>query len=78
MAGFCNLVEWSPDARFEGFRGEIVESLRQFIEIFPFSGDGDRRLGSIYTAWPELAVKLAKFSALAGGELGMPSLQRTR
>ena len=41
----------SPNAESGHFRREIADSLRRIFEIFPFSGDRDRRLGSIYTAW---------------------------
>src|ERR1019366_4091328 len=41
----------SPDAKFACFRSEIADSLRRIFEIFPFSGDSERRPGSIYTAW---------------------------
>jgi hypothetical protein len=56
---------------FDGLRGEIFESLRRFFEIFPFSGDGDRRPGLIYTAWPSLQCHSPYSSAMAAGKLGM-------
>jgi hypothetical protein len=40
------LLQFSPrssDAEFDGAEAEIVESPRQFFEIFPFSGDCGRR-----------------------------------
>jgi hypothetical protein len=37
---------------------KIADSLRRIFEIFPFSGDWDRRPGSICTAWPGLQCKL--------------------
>ena len=42
----------SLDAEFGQSRSEIADSLRRILEIFPFSGDRDRRRGSICTAWP--------------------------
>jgi hypothetical protein len=44
----------SLDAEFGQSRSEIADSLRRILEIFPFSGDRDRRRGSICTAWPSL------------------------
>jgi hypothetical protein len=52
--GLLQFGEWSPDSHFDGVPSEIGESLRRFFEIFPFSEDGDWRLGSIYTAWSSL------------------------
>jgi hypothetical protein len=37
----------SASSQFDGLPGKIVESLQRFLEIFPFSRDGDRRPGSI-------------------------------
>ena len=37
---------------FGRFRLELAAGLRRIFEIFPFSGDSDRRLGSIATAGP--------------------------
>ena len=41
----------SLDFEFDRSEGEIADSLRRIFEVFPFSGDGGRRLGSICTAW---------------------------
>jgi hypothetical protein len=48
--GLLQFSRWSPDSQFDGARPEIPESLQPFFEIFPFSGDGDRRPGLIYIA----------------------------
>jgi hypothetical protein len=65
----------SSDSQFDGLRGEIVESLWRFFEIFPFSGDGGRRSGSISTEQPGLQCKLAKLSGSAAGKLGVAGLR---
>src|SRR3984893_936399 len=44
----------SPGSETGRCGSEIVDSLRQIFEIFPFSGDPGRRPGSICTAWPSL------------------------
>jgi hypothetical protein len=49
IGGLLQFGERSPGSQFEELRVEIVESLRRFFEIFPFSGDGGRRPGAIYT-----------------------------
>jgi hypothetical protein len=49
--GLLQFGRRSPDSQSEGLRGKIVQSLRRFFEIFPFSEDGDWRPGSIYTGW---------------------------
>jgi len=49
--GLFRFSRRSPASRFREGRGEIARSLRPHIEIFPFSGDGGRRLGSVLTAW---------------------------
>ena len=71
--GLLRIGPWSPGSGFLPFQGENAESLRPDTGIFPFSGDGDRRLGFDRHYVAELAVYLAKFSALAGGKLGMLS-----
>jgi len=45
----------SPGSEIGRYGSEIADSLRQIFEIFPFSGDGGRRPGSIYTAWRRCA-----------------------
>jgi hypothetical protein len=40
-----------PGSEIDCFAVEIADSLRQIFEIFPFSGDGGRRPGSIGTVW---------------------------
>jgi len=47
--------------------------LRRIFEIFRFSGDSDRRPGSIGTAGPSLQWNVAKFFAMAADKLGMLS-----
>jgi hypothetical protein len=42
----------SPGSGIGVSGSEIADSLRRIFEILPFSGDWDRRLGSISTAWP--------------------------
>jgi hypothetical protein len=63
----------SVDSEFVQFRSKIADSLRQTFEKLPFSGDSDRRPGSIRTAGPCLEWNIAKFSATTAGKLGMPS-----
>ena len=43
--GLLRIGPWSPGSGFLPFQGENAESLRPDTGIFPFSGDGDRRLG---------------------------------
>jgi hypothetical protein len=69
--GVLRIGYQSPGSETGRFGSEIADSLRQKFEIFPFSGDGGRRPGSDLHCVAELAVYLAKFSALAGGKLGM-------
>jgi hypothetical protein len=71
--GLLQFSGWSLDSQFGGIRSEIVESLRPFFEIFPFSGDGSRRPGSIYTARPSLQWRSPKFSIPGRQKWGMPS-----
>ena len=52
---FANLPR-SPGSGFLPFQGEDAESLRRDTGIFPFSGDGDRRLGFDRHYVAELAV----------------------
>ena len=49
--GFLYAYAQSLDPEFGQSQSEIVDSLQLILEIFPFSGDFDWRLGSIYTAW---------------------------
>jgi hypothetical protein len=49
--GLLRICGRSPDSKFGQFQGEIADSLRRIFEIFPFSGDGGWRLGSICPAW---------------------------
>jgi hypothetical protein len=46
ISGLLQFNRRSPGSHLDGLRLEIAESLRPFIEIFPFLGNGDRRLGS--------------------------------
>jgi hypothetical protein len=48
--GLLRIGGRSPGSEFGQFQSEIADSLRRIFEIFPFLGDSDRRLGSIYTA----------------------------
>jgi hypothetical protein len=50
--GLLQIGAPSLSAQFGQSQSEIADSLRRIFEIFPFSGDRDRRLGSIYTANP--------------------------
>jgi hypothetical protein len=49
----------SPGSEIGRCGSEIADSLRRIFEIFPFSGDSDRRLGSIRTAWRSLQWNIA-------------------
>ena len=57
-----NARQWRPFADWCSVSGlqiwailrEIVDSLRLIFEMFPFSGDSNRRPGSICTAWSSL------------------------
>jgi hypothetical protein len=49
--GLFQISSPSLHPKFLQSKRENVDSLRLRIEIFPFLGDGGRRLGSIYTAW---------------------------
>ena len=71
--GLLRIGGWSLDSGFGRFRLGLADSLRRIFEIFPFSGDSDRRPGSIRTAGPCLEWNIAKFSATTAGKLGMPS-----
>jgi hypothetical protein len=48
--GFSQFLTPSLVVKLGQSQSEIVDSLRLILEIFPFSGDFDWRLGSIYTA----------------------------
>src|SRR3981189_2749709 len=48
--GLLRIGYWSPGSEIGRCGSEIADSLRRIFEIFPFSGDSDRRLGSIGTA----------------------------
>ena len=50
-SGLLLISHRSPSSVFCHFGGENAESLRPQAGLFPFSGDRDRRPGSIYTAW---------------------------
>jgi hypothetical protein len=52
--GLLRIGGRSLGSGFGRFRLELANSLRRIFEIFPFSGDSDRRLGSIGTAGPSL------------------------
>ena len=67
---------WSLDSGFGRFRLGLADILRRIFEIFPFSGDSDRRPGSIRTARPCLEWNITKFSATTAGKLGMPNSDR--
>jgi hypothetical protein len=60
----------SPDSVFCHFGGENAENLRPHAGLFPFSGDRDRRLVSIITAWRTSAKRgyssSCAVSAMAG------------
>jgi hypothetical protein len=45
--GLLRIGGWSLDSGFGRFRLGLADSLRRIFEIFPFSGDSDRRSGSI-------------------------------
>src|ERR1700737_1094093 len=49
--GLLRIGYRSLGSEFGHFRGENAESLRLHAEIFPFSGDYDRRPVSIHTTW---------------------------
>jgi hypothetical protein len=49
--GFLRIGYRSPDSKIGRCGSEIADSLRRIFEIFPFSGDSDRRPGSTETAW---------------------------
>src|SRR5258708_38072806 len=78
--GLLRIGNRSPDSEFGQFRLEIADSLRPIFEIFPFSGDRDRRPGLIYTAWSSLQWNVVKFCALAAGswEFRTYTARRTR
>ena len=57
MPANCGLLQIgapSPSSQFRQSESEIADSLWWIFEIFPFSGDSDRRPGSIRTAWRAL------------------------
>jgi hypothetical protein len=60
--GLLRIGRRSPSSVFGHFRGENAESLWPHAGLFPFSGDGDRRLGSIPTAWPATQCGYPDFS----------------
>jgi hypothetical protein len=49
--GLLRIGYRSPGSEIGVSGSEIADSLRRIFEIFPFSGDCDRRPGSIGTAW---------------------------
>jgi hypothetical protein len=69
--GLLRNGSWSPGSGFLPYQGENAESLRPDTGIFPFSGDGDRRLGfdRHYVAGP--AVVFPYFSLDRGGKSGV-------
>jgi hypothetical protein len=75
--GLLQIGSRSPSSEFDHFQSQIADNLRRIFEIFPFCGDGDRRPGSIRHWVVELAVQLAKFSALAAGKLVDVEMKRT-
>jgi len=48
--GFLQFLAQSLFVKLGQSQSEIVDSLQLILEIFPFSGDFDWRLGWIYTA----------------------------
>ena len=68
--GLLQFGRRSPDAQFADLGNKIVKSLCPFIELFPFSGDGDRRLGSIYTARQVGQCHFGAGAACAMADLG--------
>src|ERR1700676_331813 len=56
------------ELRIWRFQRKIADSLRLIFEIFPFLGDGDRRPGSIYSAWPVWHGIVRFADAPKGGE----------
>jgi len=52
--GLLRIGGWSLDSGFGRFRLGLADILRRIFEIFPFSGDSDRRPGSSRTAWRAL------------------------
>jgi hypothetical protein len=62
MAGSCELVIGLRVPKLARFGSEIADSLRQIFEIFPFSGDSDRRPGSIQRALAGQQSDFAVFS----------------
>jgi hypothetical protein len=56
--GLLRISHRSPGYDFGHSLSEIAHSLRRIFEIFPFSGDRGRRLGSICTAWASLQCNL--------------------
>jgi hypothetical protein len=61
----------SPGSKSGHFRGENAESLRLHAEIFPFSGDGGWRMGSILTAWWETQSLTVTGDAVIDGRKGV-------
>src|ERR1700738_3022884 len=49
--GLLRIGYRSPGSGIGGSGSEIADRLRRTFEIFPLSGDCDRRPGSIGTAW---------------------------
>jgi hypothetical protein len=76
-SGLLRIGYRSPGSGIGVSGSEIADSLRRIFEIFPFSGDWDRRPGSIGTAWPGLQCKLANFSGSAVGKLGIRQAEAT-
>jgi hypothetical protein len=72
--GLLRMGGRSPGSPFGRFQGEIANSLPRIIEIFPFLGDGDRRLSSICTVWPTLQCNARKFSLSAATDCRRPFL----
>jgi hypothetical protein len=63
--GLLQFCRPSPNSQFGELQAEIVESLRTFFEIFPFSGDCGRRPRFDPYCVAEPAVEFVKFSAFA-------------
>ena len=54
--GLSRIGSRSLGSEFGRFRSQIADSLWRLFEIFPFFGDGDRRLGSIRYCMADVAV----------------------
>jgi len=62
--GLLRIGHQSPGSVFYHLGGENPENLPTHAGLFPFSGDRDRRLVSITTAWPAGSRPLTTISTL--------------